>query len=345
MSLTRKKRRQVGAIGGIEQQYPKLELQQAVDMVIAGKKAEGLRERTLRDYIKNWEYFVDWLTENYDGIKYIDEVTTDMIRNYINYLKYDRKRYDGHTNIDTENTGTGLKETSINIRIRVYKAIFNYLERENLLMINPTDNVKLMRQDIDLTNCFTEEEVKALLKQPNTRDYVGFRDFVAMNLLLDSGLRANELLNLRMGDIDFQTRFITLSGERNKNRKPRLVPISAYVSKLLLQLIGENKDHFATDRLFLSTYGEPLGQNHFNKRLKYYADHAGITGKKVTAHVYRHTWAKNMTLNGCDPFTLQKLGGWSDIRTMRRYIQMDTEEMRKSHDEYSPMNKIRNRSV
>lgn len=49
---------------------------------------------------------------------------------------------------------------------------------------------------------------------------------------------------------------------------------------------------------------------------------------------------KNMTLNGCDPFTLQKMGGWADIRTMRRYIQMDTSDMRNSHDEYSPASKF-----
>lgn len=41
-----------------------------------------------------------------------------------------------------------------------------------------------------------------------------------------------------------------------------------------------------------------------------------------------------MTLNGCDSFTLQKMGGWSDIRTMRRYIQMDTDDLRKTHDSY-----------
>ncbi|WP_242069842.1 tyrosine-type recombinase/integrase [Paenibacillus dendritiformis] len=60
----------------------------------------------------------------------------------------------------------------------------------------------------------------------------------------------------------------------------------------------------------------------------------------MTAHVYRHTWARNMIFNGCDPFTLQKMGGWKDIRTMRRYIQMDTSDMRKSHDSYSPVNTL-----
>lgn len=79
-----------------------------------------------------------------------------------------------------------------------------------------------------------------MLRQPEQKDYVGFRDFVGMNLLLDSGLRGQEMLSLRTSDIDFQSRFITLSAEISKNRKPRLVPISAQVSKLLLQLISEN---------------------------------------------------------------------------------------------------------
>lgn len=338
----RTKRKPVGKMEN-QKEYPKLTLEQAIDLVVAGKSAEGLRERTLKDYRKDWRYFVNWLQMNYE-IETVDELTPHIFRDYINYLKYDAQKYQGHKFIKSEQ-GIGLSDTTINIRLRVYRAMFNFLEREELIEINPMSNVKLLKQDVDLTNCFTDEEMKEILRQPNQRDYVGFRDYVAMILLLDSGIRANELLSLRLADIDLQTRFITLGGDRNKNRKPRIVPISAHAVKLLLQLINENKKHFSTDRIFLSSYGEPLGQNHFNKRLKFYGEKAGINGKKVTAHVYRHTWAKNMTLNGCDAFTLQKMGGWSDIRTMRRYIQMDVEDMRKSHDSYSPVMKMVHKRV
>jgi integrase/recombinase XerD len=333
----RTKRKPVGKMEN-QKEYPRLTMEQAIDLVVAGKSAEGLRERTLKDYRKDWRYFVKWLEENYE-IETVDELSPQIFRDYINYLKYDAPKYDGHKFITSEQ-GIGLSDTTINIRLRVYRAMFNFLEREELIEINPMANVKLLKQDIDLTNCFTDEEVKEVLRQPNQRDYVGFRDYVAMILLLDSGIRANELLSLRLSEIDFRTRFITLAGDRNKNRKPRFVPISAHTVKLLLQLVNENKKHFSTDRVFLSSYGEPLGQNHFNKRLKYYSEKAGIKDKKVTAHVYRHTWAKNMTLNGCDAFTLQKMGGWSDIRTMRRYIQMDTDDLRKSHDTFSPVMKM-----
>lgn len=337
-----KKRNRVNKLTNSTKSYPQLTFEQAIDLVVSGKRAEGVRDRTVNDYAKMWRYFTDWLSANYE-VEMLDELNADVFRNYINYMKYDKRKYDGHKYIDSVRQGIGLSDTTININLRTLRAIFNHLQREELIEVNPMEKVKLLRQDIDLTNCLTDEEVKAILQQPNMRDFVGFRDYVAINLLLDSGLRINELMALRAADIDFKTRFITLAGERNKNRKPRLVPISTHVMKLLLQLINENHAHFKTDRVFLSCYGEPLGANQFNKRLKYYAEKAGIEGKKVTAHVYRHTWAKNMILNGCDPFTLQKIGGWSDIRTMRRYIQMDTEEMRRSHDDYSPMNRFKRR--
>lgn len=117
------------------------------------------------------------------------------------------------------------------------------------------DSMRLLKQDLDLTTCFTDEEVKELFKQPHQREYVGFRDLVAMTLLLDCGIRANELLSLRVSDIDFQTRFITLKAEVNKNRKLSIVPMSGYSVKLLIQLIGENTPNdnlsFSKDTFYL----------------------------------------------------------------------------------------------
>ncbi|MCU6709287.1 tyrosine-type recombinase/integrase [Paenibacillus sp. J5C_2022] len=336
MALPKRKRR----IDMARKDYPELTLQQALDMVISVKKAEGLRERSLQDYTKDFGYFTKWLAEHHPDIQYVHELNAGIFRDHVAWMKYDAKRYGGHKYNNNRDHGTGLSDTTINIRLRVLKAVFNQLERDELIAENPVAAVKLIRQDVDLTNCLTDDEVKAILAQPDRRDFVGFRDYVGIVLLLDSGLRVSELLGLRVSDVDFKTRFIELPGDRSKNRKPRLVPISAHTAKLLLQLVTENRRHFTIDFVFLSVNGEPIGANHFNKRLKHHAEKAGVSAKKYTAHVYRHTWAKSMILNGCDPFTLQKLGGWSDIRTMRRYIQMDTKEMRDSHDSYSPVNTL-----
>lgn len=145
----RVKRKPIGKMSN-QKEYPKLTMEQAIDLVIAGKSAEGLRPRTLKDYRKHWKYFVAWLEKNYE-IETVDEFSPQVFRDYINYLKYDALKYDGHKFIKSEQ-GIGLSETTINIRLRVYRAMFNYLEREELIEVNPMSNVKLLRQDIDLTN-------------------------------------------------------------------------------------------------------------------------------------------------------------------------------------------------
>jgi len=320
--------------------YPDIPLQQALDLVISVKQSEGLRERTLVDYTKTYGYFTKWLTEYHPNVAYVHDLSVSTFRDYVAWMKYDAKRYEGHKYNGEKDHGTGVSDTTINIRLRTLKAIFNQLERDKLIAESPISAVKLIRQDVDLTNCLTDDEVRQVLAQPDRRDLVGFRDYVAIVTLLDSGLRISSLLSLRATDVDFNTRFITVPGERSKNRKPLLVPISGHTVTLLLQLIAENRNHFTTDRIFLSVNGEVMSSNHFNKRLKLYGEKAGISGKKMTAHVYRHTWAKNMILNGADPFTVQKIGGWADIRTMRRYIQMDTNDLRKSHDAHSPVNTL-----
>ncbi len=131
-------------------------MERAIDLVIVGKSAEGLRERTSRDYRNDWKYLVKWLLNNYE-IEFVDELSLQVFRDYINYLKYDAPKYDGHKFIKSEQ-GIGLSDTTINIRLRVYSAMFNYLEREDLIEINPMTNVRLLKLDIDLTNCFTDNE-------------------------------------------------------------------------------------------------------------------------------------------------------------------------------------------
>ncbi|WP_028402310.1 hypothetical protein [Ectobacillus panaciterrae] len=83
MTLKRKKKQVERAT---QKQYPNLSLRQALDMAIAGKKAEGLRERMLRDYIKMWGYFTDWLNKSYPEIETVDELSAEIFRNYVNYM-------------------------------------------------------------------------------------------------------------------------------------------------------------------------------------------------------------------------------------------------------------------
>lgn len=89
MALNKKVRRKPVKTLSNQKDYPILTFEQALDIVLAGKRAEGVRERTLRDYSKDWSYFVKWLNRHYE-VETVDELDVQIFRDYINYLQYDR---------------------------------------------------------------------------------------------------------------------------------------------------------------------------------------------------------------------------------------------------------------
>ncbi|MBJ8192786.1 integrase, partial [Bacillus cereus] len=79
----KKRERRVPAGGRLAREYPQLSLEQAIDFVISAKKSEGLRERSLKDYAKHYGYFVDWLREKHPDIQYVEDITTEIIRDHV----------------------------------------------------------------------------------------------------------------------------------------------------------------------------------------------------------------------------------------------------------------------
>jgi integrase/recombinase XerD len=120
------------------------------------------------------------------------------------------------------------------------KSFFNALHRENIVNQNPVNNVKLMKVDEDTFQPLTDEEIRLLLSAPDEREYSQFRDKVAMYLMLDSGMRVHEVFTLEVSEVDIKTRSIILPAKKNKNRIPRILPLSNEVVKMLMELIEEN---------------------------------------------------------------------------------------------------------
>lgn len=309
-----------------------LSIDDAFDRFLSIKKNMGVRERTESDYYTLMGYFREWLGETHPSINCINEITTGVIREYINYLKEER--------FNEKTQEIGLSPFTINVRIRFLKTFFNSLFNEELINGNPAKNIQLMKVDEDTLEPLTDEEIERLINIPDETQYAQFRDFVMMYLMLDTGMRIQEVCNLEVSEIDFKTRSIILPASKNKNRKPRILPLSNQVVKLLLELVTENKANFDTEFVFVSNIGTQYNANSFRRRLTIYKEKAGID-KRVSPHVFRHMFCKNFILNGGDIFTLQRIVGHADISTTRKYIQMDDKAIRNQHSIYSPVLRIR----
>lgn len=328
----------------IEETIHQIGVTDAWNYFITAKIGEGIRQRTQDDYSGTWRYFNEWLATTGQAVKYVSEITPTMCREYIHYCTTEAPRYLKHKYIKGDH-GKGLSSATINMRIRALKVAFNFWKAENMVRINPMDNIKCQKVDVDKIESFTDEQIESLLNACDQRTYVGFRDYVFQICLLDTGMRMNELLSITPESIDVKTRSIHLGAEFNKNRRYRVIPLSPETMKLLYELIDENRSNFpSAKRIFLSCYGEEVRDTQMNKRLKHYGDTTGV-GEEIrsTAHTWRHTFARNFILNGGDPYSLMRILGHSSINMTRRYVQMTDIDIRVKHSEHTPLKNIKKR--
>jgi integrase/recombinase XerD len=314
-------------------------LDEAFEIFIRAKKAEGLRQGTIDGHREVMRYFRTWLGQDVENI---DDITADIIRSYINYLRTERKPYaeDEHRN----SSGKGLSVHTINIRIRSLNTFFRFLFTEGIISDNPTENISPLRTDEhEEVQGLSNEEIDKILNSYDDRQFAQWRDKTLILLLLDTGLRIGEALALTENQIDFKDCTVTVPSQIAKNRKHREIPISREVSKRLRQLLDETQSYFGEDaKLFMNAYGDDFTAEAFRRRLNRLKRKLNIP--KLHPHMFRHTFARNYVLNGGDIFTLQKILDHADIQTTRKYVQMDAEHIREQHNKFSPVRSIMKRN-
>lgn len=300
------------------------------------KSIEGLRDRTLKDHKDQHRYFNEFLSLRFPDIQYLSEITVSICRAYILYLKDEKCKWETHQHIKTH--PEGLSNSTINIRLRALKAQYNFYAKEGYISSSPWEGIKLLKSDQKKLEVFSKEQFLKLLSIPNRKTFAGFRNYVLMITLLDTGLRMSELLSLKEHNIDLEGSIIWLGSSKAKVRSGRPIPISARTLHLIHDLMKENTVLPQWDgTLFISVSGLPLCDSSVRQFLKKYAGDAGIETVRVSPHTFRHTFGTHFILNGGDPFSLMKILGHSTIEMTKKYIQMHTEEIQKQHGQYAPL--------
>ncbi|KAA8750203.1 tyrosine-type recombinase/integrase [Paenibacillus sp. UASWS1643] len=312
-------------------------LEYLFDYYYQAKKSEGRAENTLKTYVQNFTYFCEFLDER-GIIRDIRNIDVEVGREYVIWLRDEKVKFSDNCNVPESVRTVGLLPKSINTRIKNMKTMFKFLKEEDVIDADPfvyLKNVQDIGRDIDV---LTAEEMNRLIKAPNQRNYSDFRDFVVMNLLIDGMLRVDEALTLRKEDVDLSACYATLRREITKSRKPRVVPITKRTAKLMQELIRETTE-FDSEYIFLNNYGERLLPNHFRHQLKKYADRAGIE-KRVYPHLLRHSGATLFLEEGGSQRHLQVILGHADGRMTAHYTHLSDKNVKKNHDEFSPLNAV-----
>lgn len=310
-------------------------LDDAFSEYIAQITIAGLASRTIKDHQTHFRYFKQYLSLKKKKVTYLHEVTKKLCKDYVLYMKTEKVKYDDHQTIKTDQKGLSIG--TINIRLRSLRAQFNFYVNEGFIEVSPFQDIKPLKEDESEIKFLEPQEYRALLKAPDRKTFSGFRDYVILTLLIDYGSRIGETVRLNIDNINFENRYIIFPGTITKNGHTRILPISDRMVFLLKRLIEWNKKiNNESIALFLSSNGNRLKDSSFRTNLYNYKKKAGIQ-KRVTPHIFRHTFCVSYLRNGGDLDTMMEIAGHRNYKSAKKYLTYAPEVLREKMAKHSPL--------
>ncbi|HLG77274.1 MAG TPA: tyrosine-type recombinase/integrase [Ktedonobacteraceae bacterium] len=234
-----------------------------------------------------------------------------------------------------------LSVSSIRSHVRIWKAFFRWCFQEELMEKNVVARLSMPKPEKRVIQAFTEEHIRKILSSIDTSTELGFRDYVIVVLLLDTGMRLSEVCSLTVDSVHDD--YVKVFG---KGRKEREIGIHPEVSKLIWKYIHKYRHPLDLNEkaLFLagsSDRGKPLQVGGVKQAIERIKEVTGIEDVRFSAHTFRHTFAKMYLENGGELFKLSRELGHSDIDVTKVYLEdFGSTEARRDHTTFSPLSRV-----
>lgn len=231
----------------------------------------------------------------------------------------------------------GLSEYSQARIISGLKAFYKYLIFENAMENDPMALVETPKLGRKLPDTLELHEIDALFNAIDHSKNEGPRNRAMLETLYSCGLRASELINLRLSNLHFEAGFLRVIGKGNKER---LVPIGSSALKYIKIYIEESRRHQEIlsgeeDMVFLNRRGKRLSRVMLFTIIKNLVATVGLK-KKVSPHTFRHSFATHMIEGGADLRAIQEMLGHESITTTEIYTHLDRDYLKQVLQEYHP---------
>lgn len=288
--------------------------------------------------IENKEFMDDF--ENYLKIDkhYSQNTIESYLRDISGFLGYTEKEIVDITKKDIDNYVLHVlpkyNESSINRIIASIKSFFRYLSIYKGF-INVSEDVESLKRKKSLPKYLSIEEVDKLL-DIKLKEPFDYRNKAILELLYATGLRATELINLDIQNIDTVNMVVNVYG---KGSKERIVPLSKIAVNYLELYINQYRELLfvkkqkKTDALFLNNHGNRMTRQGLYKIIGKIAEEKRIN-KEITPHILRHSFATHMIECGADIRSVQELLGHENVVTTEIYTHLANNFIKNNYDEY-----------
>jgi site-specific recombinase XerD len=241
-------------------------------------------------------------------------------------------------------------------KLAALRALFASQREHGLIAQNPADLVSTPRRSSYLPRVLKAKEAAKLLDSIGARGQsiseggvggVGGsliqRDRALFELAYACGLRAEELVSLRVADIDHDNEQLRVEG---KGRKTRYLPVGEVAMAAVRLYLERGRNGLTSpgasaarvgeaQALFLSKTGKPLGTSDVRRRLRAWARSAQIPGG-ATPHALRHSYATHLLDGGADLRSIQELLGHASVSTTQVYTRVESSGLRSAYARSHP---------
>ncbi|MGI6367895.1 MAG: tyrosine-type recombinase/integrase [Anaerolineae bacterium] len=297
-------------------------LQSVFDAFLLSREAMRCTPKTLVHYRYTCQSFVRFLQEQ--GIDSPAAITPQHVRAYLVSLQR-----------------RGLKDTTQHAHARGIKTWLRWLEDEGDIPRNPMAKVAMPRLEQRIPPPFSRDDVRTLLSACDRHTAIGARNFALVMTLLDTGLRASELMAMKVGDVDMRTGLCTVLG---KGRKMRQVRVGSKARQALVRMLGYRQGVTPGGALWV-VYGrqgqetaQALTPNGLQTVLRRLGKQTGV--QPCSPHRFRRTFALWCLRDGMDLHSLRMLMGHSSLAVLQRYLALAGEDVERAHKAHSPADKL-----
>lgn len=267
-----------------------------------------LSEITKNKYLKALNYFCEYCSLVMPYEIRVIEISMQLIEEYICYLR-DRKKYTGHTFLKSKET---LSEKSIQIYCNYLMTFLNWLYVEGHIS-NKFNITKLIEDDYSVS-CITSDDAENMFSLFNENTKIGCRNLAILHGMINQGLRYNEIINLKVDDVDFKRGVLYVQN----NLIIRKIPLSDSFFHYAFKYINVFRGDSSPDNLFLSAKGDKITYNAIKGVFRRIQKFKGLS--YVHSSVLRDTFILSFLKYNSNVEYLSRLVGNSENHLRRRYV-------------------------
>jgi len=232
-----------------------------------------------------------------------------------------------------------ISNGTINRKISSLNSYYKFLLKTGDIKISPLNEHKALKTKSTIQLPFSETEITNVLNPSNfDKSFEGYRDFLILELLYTTGMRRQELIDLKIQNIDYSNKRIKVLGKRNKERYIPLISSTIESIDTYLKYRDELKNLKGNDKLFLTSKGKKIYDNLVYRITKKYF--SGFSSKsKKSPHILRHSFATHLLNNGADLNSVKDLLGHTSLAATQVYTDRSIEEIKKVFKKTHPRNK------